>query len=138
MMTLNEAIQHCLEKEEELKKEATIELNEKFGNSFYDCLECARGHGQLAEWLKELRALRKENQELRDTIYDNDYAWIPASERLPEESDFYLVTIADKDQTYVTTLFFMKSTPDMWEHDKKIIAWKPLPEPYKENNNGKS
>lgn len=52
-MTLDEAIQHC----EEVAKE-NRELFEKIGTSHYDednCLECAKAHEQLAEWLKELK-----------------------------------------------------------------------------------
>lgn len=69
--------------------------------------------------------------------YEPKDEWISVSERLPEESDFYLITIADKYTTYVNTLFFMKSTADMWEHDKRVIAWQPLPKPYEsEADNG--
>ena len=59
MMTLEEAIKHCHEKAKELTEESTIELNEKFGNSRQDCLECAKEHEQLAEWLEELKARRE-------------------------------------------------------------------------------
>lgn len=43
-MTLNEAIKHCEEVIEELEN---------------DCIECARDHKQLAEWLRELKAYRE-------------------------------------------------------------------------------
>ena len=57
-MTLDEAIKHCEYKAEELKKKA--EFAEKEGNyRKEDCLECARDHEQLAEWLKELKAYKE-------------------------------------------------------------------------------
>lgn len=59
MMTLDDAIAHAREKAEELRKEATIELNEKLGNSRADCLECANDHRQLEKWLMELKELRE-------------------------------------------------------------------------------
>lgn len=115
-MELNEAIKHCHEKAEEIRK-----ANEEMPTDCKlseDLCECANEHEQLANWLAELQERREADR------------WIPVSERLPEESNFYLVTIADKYTTYVNTLFFMISTADMWEHDKRVIAWKPLPKPY--------
>lgn len=59
--------------------------------------------------------------------------WIPCSERLPEENSFYLVT-ADhyRDKAYRSTDMYL-FVDGKWDtvHDD-IIAWKPLPEPYKE------
>lgn len=57
MMTLDEAIAHCQEKAEELRKQP---FKEKM--DIADCEECAEEHEQLAEWLKELKELRKENK----------------------------------------------------------------------------
>ena len=47
-MTLDEAIEHC--------DEAVVKLTEK------GCIGCAEDHEQLATWLKELRELRKINE----------------------------------------------------------------------------
>ena len=80
--------------------------------------------------------------------------WIPCSERLPEESGYYLVTYHDwsdgnflpkYDDTYVRRLHYQisehfvgwnypKNVDDRAENDchKEVIAWQPLPEPYKE------
>lgn len=44
-MTLDEAIKHCEEKEQE--------------QALNGCFACAEEHKQLAEWLKELRKLKK-------------------------------------------------------------------------------
>lgn len=63
MLTLDDAINHCHEKAKEQKKQASI-----FGNNpvYYkkaqdDCLECAKEHEQLAEWLTELKARREQD-----------------------------------------------------------------------------
>ena len=45
MLTLQQAIEHCEQKSEELRKDA-------------DCIECANEHEQLAEWLRELQDYR--------------------------------------------------------------------------------
>lgn len=56
-MTLDEAIKHCDEVAEqfERKKELTAVTLEMY--------KCAEEHRQLAEWLRELKAYRK-NEEL--------------------------------------------------------------------------
>lgn len=64
--------------------------------------------------------------------------WIPCSERLPSESGDYLCTIPlNADETYTEVLTFHKGRfyedDDEWGatyHDD-VIAWMPLPEPYK-------
>lgn len=71
-MTIDEAIKHCEEKAKELKEESEHEkqnqLNKvKMFNGHFpadytkanSCLECAREHEQLAEWLKELKRYRE-------------------------------------------------------------------------------
>ena len=74
MMTLEEAIIHAEEVAEKNEKrirpykcnainEKLYEVNKK---EFDSCLECAKEHRQLAEWLKELKAKRKLLSELLD------------------------------------------------------------------------
>lgn len=73
--------------------------------------------------------------------------WIPCSERLPEHpenNDYYLVTIQcehhDGWDDYVTG--FAEWTKHGWDElscyigQIKVVAWMPLPEPYKEVNDG--
>lgn len=72
--------------------------------------------------------------------------WIPCKERLPEHpenNDYYLVTIQcehyDGWDDYVTG--FAEWTKHGWDMIScyigqiKAVAWKPLPEPYKEDEN---
>lgn len=67
-MDLDEAIKHCEEKAEELRAEAeeVRELGEHISNHkqpynipVKNCLECAKEHEQLAEWLKELKRIKE-------------------------------------------------------------------------------
>ena len=82
--------------------------------------------------------------------------WIPCSERLPEESGYYLVTyhnwsdgnfLPKYNDTYVRRLHYQisehfvgwnypKNVDDRAENDchKEVIAWQPLPEPFKERD----
>ena len=68
---------------------------------------------------------------------DADPKWIPCSERLPDESDAYLVTncnyvcpvelaVFKADGAYWTDAYIGKRYKDSY-----IIAWMPLPEKYK-------
>jgi hypothetical protein len=58
-MTLDEAIKHCEEVAEEKDEQAwEAQLQEEYG-MIKSCKECAEGHRQLAEWLKELKLYRE-------------------------------------------------------------------------------
>ena len=79
----------------------------------------------------------KANQIIHDAL-SAEAEWIPCSERLPSESGDYLCTIPlDADETYTEVLTFHKGRfyedDDEWGatfHDD-VLAWMPLPEPYK-------
>ncbi len=63
--------------------------------------------------------------------------WIPASERLPEASGTYQVTCMDG-RIYRSTYAKFQCKLKRWELTGtrsywKVIAWMPLPEPYKED-----
>ena len=51
--------------------------------------------------------------------------WIPCSERLPEDSNFYIVTHKD-----FSVGFIWYSAFHGWEWQENPIAWMPLPKPY--------
>ena len=59
-MTLDEAINHAEEVAEEKENEGKL-LCQSEGASI-GCLTCAKEHRQLAEWLKELKQLRKQTE----------------------------------------------------------------------------
>ena len=57
--------------------------------------------------------------------------WIPCSERLPTTKDDYIITVKDKSLTWTD---YVEWSADFhwWEYDDDmVIAWMPLPEPYK-------
>lgn len=60
---------------------------------------------------------------------ENPNKWIPVSERLPEEHGGYLVTVK---YGYVTRALWVGDA----ENWKGVIAWMPLPEPYKQEVEG--
>lgn len=72
--------------------------------------------------------------------YDITDGWIPCSERLPLVSGEFLVTLVDKDGTWVSTAQWNTTFGGRWQdifpNDgyrdiSNVIAWKTLPTPYK-------
>ena len=126
-MTLDEAIKHAEEVAEEKENEAQdleySKLDWKYEAN--QCSKCAEEHRQLAEWLKELKQLREQTK------------WILISEKLPNEFDEVWCSTDSEEIFKATYLGKMNDGTDcfddndgmMWEGD--IIAWKPLPKPYK-------
>jgi hypothetical protein len=63
--------------------------------------------------------------------------WIPVSERLPEESGYYIATTHDGVGRRTTFVKYQKKAKS-WELTGarsywRVIAWMPLPEPYNPN-----
>ena len=58
--------------------------------------------------------------------------WISTSERLPEENDVYLVALNTLGYPKRAIDGFMSQTKRKWEeYGDKVVAWMPLPEPWK-------
>lgn len=100
--------------------------------SQYACEECQKEHKQLAEWLEELKELREKDR------------WIPVSERLPKTGEYALIScegfdapsVGKYEEDDIGETFYLSE--DMPCEDLGIVveAWRPLPEPYKEQENG--
>ena len=102
------------------------------------------------------KGIYKAQKIVQEVAEEYNGGWIPCSERLPEESGYYLVTYHDwsdgnflpkYDDTYVRRLHYQisehfvgwnypKNVDDRAENDchKEVIAWQPLPEPFKERD----
>lgn len=103
-------------------------------------------------WLnEELRTWENECQSkhpIKEALYvacralEQEPRWIPVTERLPEDSGEYLVSVIDReDEGYkqVGVAWFAHPTDynikdGEWRElmiDEEVTAWMPLPEPYK-------
>ena len=98
MMTLEEAIKHCEEVAEAEERSAKLHQRpvrgvKGSGKRYLSCIECAKEHRQLAEWLRELKRWRKLKSTIipkyRDGVSDeynrgaNDM-WKEVMERIEE------------------------------------------------------
>ena len=70
---------------------------------------------------------------LRHLCYGRPQGWIPCNERMPEEEGIYLVTatncIFDTEEIAVGTCYF--NIGYGFSNNRKILAWMPLPQPWK-------
>ena len=80
-----------------------------------------------------------------DDVPDNSAGWIPVNERLPEENDGKYYPMLNVSTSYGAVKWgFYRVIDKEWyiysemhgelikAEDKEVIAWQPLPEPYKE------
>lgn len=74
---------------------------------------------------------QKAIQEWEDYCREYNNGWIPVSERLPEKGGSYIVCSENK-KVYLA-YYCKNSVVPHWSRGK-IIAWQPLPEPYKESD----
>ena len=66
--------------------------------------------------------------------------WIPCSERLPKDSGNYLIAISDRNfenGQYYKISWFYPSNKKWSYRNATVIAWMPLPEPYKTESEDK-
>ena len=123
-MTLDEAIKRYTD---------NAEYERTHGN-LQGCLEFK----QLAEWLKELKQLKEQTR------------WIPVSERLPEDYTDVIATVKEHYKDEIGYFVFPQARyskeygwewpyeagTDYWTGLNGVVAWMPLPEPYKASPTG--
>ena len=132
-------------------------MNEAFEKILERLEEDARFYNLASDVDQNIRSgLIIAKEAVQEVAEEYNGGWIPCSERLPEESGYYLVTYHDwsdgnflpkYDDTYVRRLHYQisehfvgwnypKNVDDRAENDchKEVIAWQPLPEPFKERD----
>lgn len=97
-----------------------------------DAIEAVMKHhdGELNQINYGLTLAKNELQALPSA--DAVQGWIPCSERLPEKTGWYVVTVVGF-ETITDMLTFYKEV-SAWSDvtdEQKVVAWMPLPTPYK-------
>ena len=128
-----------------------FDAKKQYFQKFYE----ADGKTEEDEYINKATQLAFDDAKniVQEVAEEYNNGWIPCSERLPEESGYYLVTYHDwsdgnflpkYDDTYVRRLHYQisdhfvgwnypKNVDDRAENDchKEVIAWQPLPECWK-------
>lgn len=132
MLDLESAIKHCEEMAEKNEEMCRVEELMGLGLQNTEMMKCARTHKQLGEWLIELKKLREQTR------------WIPCSERLPKENEYvgdvckYYLIQDEYGDMYVAHLSSVGWIPinSLKAISDEVIAWRPLPKPYKAEMEG--
>ena len=148
---MNKAFEKILEMFEEKLKKSEERYHRYLDDSNLSCMfDKSDIEETRVDTIKEMLEIVQEVAE------EYKGGWIPCSERLPEESGYYLVTyhnwsdgnfLPKYNDTYVRRLHYQisehfvgwnypKNVDDGAENDchKEVIAWQPLTEPYKERD----
>ena len=95
--------------------------------------DVVRNQGALEELVVVEKNIRSHMNEVNDTNVGSKSDWIPYTERnTPSKDGIYLVTCDDIE--YPVKRMRFKECLWYWTYgiyDGKILAWQPLPEPYK-------
>lgn len=99
---------------------------------------------KIKEVQAEMRAAKNYScaEKLNDVLKEaKEDEWIPVSERLPSKEEYIKCNgqfiVSDGNRTYATyfdiydTLRFGEPTIDYFRIDRRVIAWRLLPEPYR-------
>ena len=115
-------------------------LEELIEKSYYAATEGNRNAGIRNSAYHKVKNIVQEVAEEFATDTDVGTKWIPCSERLPEEYGEYLVWWTDitRSQYYEIVEYepsngWIGDIPQAVEGKYSVIAWQPLPEPFKES-----
>ena len=120
-------------------KEAIFELIKYRSQLEEDFTINAEPFDMAIEALEENKSLAKSLNDAAESICKlQKNGWIPCSEKLPSNDDFVIITILDEhgDTKYRYSSFgWYLNVAKCWIVDDElrndVVAWAPLPEPYK-------
>lgn len=107
----------------------------------YKSFEDNRTEDLLHHGYDNTKASRKRKETLDEAIKAlsvPERKWIPVSERLPEDSQRVNITIQNDYTVYVTTATWDGMRGHFYNLGRTlydVVAWRELPEPYKEGGN---
>ena len=133
---MNKAFEKIVERiDEELRKS-----EERYYRYLDDSnLPCMFDKSDIEE--KRVDTIKEMLEIVKEVAEEYNGGWIPCSERLPEEYGEYLVWWTDitRGQYYEIVQYepdngWIGEIPQAFEGKYSVIAWQPLPEPFKERD----
>lgn len=93
---------------------------------------------EYQKWMMKSYGFKESIEIVNELAEEHNGSWISCSERLPEEDGKYIVTVKNltgrwimKNNVFVCNYWDDDFHFQGWE-DNEVIAWQPLPAPYKE------
>lgn len=114
----------------------------KYGRRRGTITDVCTNKGALEELDIIAKIIRSHMDEAEDTNVPSKDGWIPVGERLPEETGYYLVQLSIKlpneDYSDRVVVLYNGEEKEFMCYASLIIAWQPLPEPYRRSKKEKS
>ena len=134
---MKEAFEKIVERLEEYEYNDLIEHNSEL------CEHCQRTNCEMGTDCS-MCIMDKAKDIVQDVAKEYNNGWIACSDRLPDKAGYEVLATLENSlgQRRVTIIFTGYGAESFWhcnnkEYDLevwKVIAWQPLPEPYKEND----
>ena len=94
----------------------------------------------LGDWIEHINGIigdetTLDGNEMRDLVefLSGLSSWIPVSERLPEDKQGCIVTVQGDSKTFIDIVtYYAEEHSFLYYEECNVLAWMPLPEPYKE------
>ena len=125
-----------MQKLEKILEELNRRINEYVDHDY------VRGSGDVVKGLSIAKSIIRKHMSGKDTDVPTNDGWIPVEERMPEEKKSVLVQWEKYDRhlnvtlTYLDVMWLDDAEEQVFETTNgvpngKVIAWRPLPEPYR-------
>lgn len=150
MSMINEFAEKLIDRlEEELKTAREMQTTQCIGHNGYGTPLQSKLGGEICALLKMQNIVNQLAEEYKDVHDTNVGKWIPVSEKLPDKEEYlkddgrFIVTDGNRryqciydiyQGSFRTLVLFTNGGIERgwnFEEDKCVIAWQPLPEPYK-------
>lgn len=112
-----------------------VKLEVEMPEGCYDCQFCAGTECGAIEGMPTIDLFGEEGLRPKwcPLTPEENADWIPVSERLPEDDGMY---IACFDDDFITAVMYITDRQgaqdwELWADSGEVVAWMPLPEPYK-------
>lgn len=119
-MTIDEAITHASEVAKQKYTEGMLCHANPDDDLLDGCIDCAKEHEQLAEWLEELKVLREQKEQGKYKIYDVEAEMYKANENFHNTMVFRLNWT--ENLGFGELNFYYDTEKNEWECDSECMS----------------